>query len=349
MDPAITSHTLPSPKGPLHYLSAGPSSGPLLIFIHGWPGLALCWRPQLLHFSRLGYHCVAMDMLGYGKSPAPTDTSEYSCEATVADQLLLLSHLQQPSAVWIGHDWGCGPLWTLASHHPELCTAIISICIPYRTLELGLDTLLQTVNRTIYPADTYPWGPWDYQVFYERRGDDATRQFAAHSDKAIKLLYSRGNPAALDKPARTSRVTVNESWFGPDPPDIPLTATVLDESLYAALVEGLGRNGWHGATAWYLNHAANAKYNNASGKDAPRLEMPVLYIDARLDVVCGLGQSPLLPKEMRRLCADLTERCVEAGHWANLERPEEVNRYVEEFLGEKKNAVLGKKGEEGKL
>lgn len=163
MDPAISTHTLPSPKGSFHYLTAGSPTGPLIIFIHGWPGLALAWRPQLLHFASLGYHVAAMDTIGYGKSPAPRDdVSLYSCESLAADQLLLLKHLDRTSAIFVGHDWGCGPLWTLAAHHPEVCEAIVSICCPYRTLELGVQHLISLVNRDIYPESEYPNGQWDY-------------------------------------------------------------------------------------------------------------------------------------------------------------------------------------------
>jgi soluble epoxide hydrolase / lipid-phosphate phosphatase len=107
-----TSHYLDSPHGPLHYLLAGPSTGPLLIFIHGWPGLAKTWLPQLNYFStELGFRCAAMDTLGYGLSPRPTtNLSDYSCTSLASHQLLLLAELKTKSAVFVGHDWGCGPV-----------------------------------------------------------------------------------------------------------------------------------------------------------------------------------------------------------------------------------------------
>lgn len=336
MDPAISSHTLSSPKGALHYLSTGPASGPLIIFIHGWPGLALCWRPQLLHFGSLGYHCVAMDTLGYGQSPAPRDVAKYSCESLVADQLLLLEQLNAKSAIWIGHDWGCGPLWTLAAHYPELCNAVISLCIPYRVLEMGLEEELKTINRDIYPEAEYPYGQWSYQVFYEENSEKATREFDDNNDRCVKLVFSKGRAETFMKPAATSEVAKNKSWFRNKPMDIPLEATVLDQGLYEVLKEGLGRNGWWPATAYYLNHARNREYNKTENvKNEGVLEMPVLMIDAKYDGVCSVEQSPAFGAPMRRLCKDLREESVETGHWANLEKPEECNAFIEDFLRSK--------------
>lgn len=346
MDASFSSHKLNSPRGQLHYISAGPANGPLMIFIHGWPGVALCWRTQLLRFSALGYRCVAMDMLGYGQSPAPRDVSEYSCEKLVKDQLLLLSHLNASSAIWIGHDWGCGPLWTLACHYPEHCQAIISICIPYRVLEMGLPEILKHgINREIYPEDEYPYGQWDYQVFYEQSGDKATKEFNDNSALATKLVFSKANPANFKKPALTAGVTKNGSWFtGRGPPDIPLEYTVLDEEMYGILTEALGRNGWHGATAYYLNHKRNQEYNRDENvKNGGVLEMPVLYIDAKYDNVCSIEQTPSLMGPTRRLCKDLEETVVEAAHWANMEKPDECNAYIEAFL--KKRDLVPKEGQ----
>lgn len=340
MDPAITTHTLPSSKGSLHYLTTGPSTGPLIILIHGWPGLALTWRPQLLHFGSLGYHVAAMDTIGYGRSPAPRgDTSLYSCESLVADQLLLLKHLNRTQAIFVGHDWGCGPLWTLAAHHPEACAAIISISVPYRTLELGVQQLITTVNRDIYPTTTYPYGQWDYMVFYERSGETCTQQFEEASDKITKLVFSKANPSNWRKPSITSTVTTRGAWFATeaaDVPDIPLEDTVLDAPLYDVLCESHARNGWWGPTAYYLNHARNAAYNAPDRiANGGRLSMPVLHIDPIYDIVCSAEQQPLFLAETRRLCADLRVESVEAGHWANLERPAEVNAYMEDFLHSK--------------
>lgn len=46
------------------YIAAGPTKGPLLIFVHGWPAIGKLWKPQLETFASLGFRVVAPDMPG---------------------------------------------------------------------------------------------------------------------------------------------------------------------------------------------------------------------------------------------------------------------------------------------
>ena len=60
----------------LSYLSQG--DGPLVIFMHGFPDLAISWRHQMKAVSDAGYRAIAPDMRGYGDSDAPDDPALYS-------------------------------------------------------------------------------------------------------------------------------------------------------------------------------------------------------------------------------------------------------------------------------
>jgi soluble epoxide hydrolase / lipid-phosphate phosphatase len=102
------------------YLSAGPSNGPLLILVHGWPGIAETWKPQISAFAAFGFRVVAPDMRGYGRSTTTREAHDYRLERIVADLLVLLDHLQRQEAIWIGHDWGAAAVWALVAHHPEV-------------------------------------------------------------------------------------------------------------------------------------------------------------------------------------------------------------------------------------
>lgn len=321
------------------YLSSGPSNGPLLILLHGWPELASTWKFQLTHFGSLGFHTIAPDMPGYGLTSSPRSTSTYSLRSLVSWSLSLLSHLNAPTAIWAAHDWGSGVLWALAAHHPEVCTAVVSLCVPYRAIELGLPHLVSLVDRSIYPEETYPWGQWSYMRFYETSPEKAAKSFDDNAARGLKLVYSRGDPSGWGKPARTATVLSDGGWFhgqsGEKLPDIPLAATVLDEALYEELLDSVRRNGFWGANAYYLNHTDNAKYASEA-VNGGRLNMPVLFVDATFDAVCTTsGEGNRLAEGMREYSKDLTEVSIEASHWVNLEKPEEVNAAVERFLEKK--------------
>ncbi|KIW51293.1 hypothetical protein PV05_10030 [Exophiala xenobiotica] len=334
---ALKSNTYTSPTTgrPWSYLTAGPVDGPLIFFNHGWPGIALTWKPQLQAFSSLGFYVVAPDMPGYGGTWTSKDSSEFALEKLVPQFIELLHHVGRTDAIWVGHDWGCGPLYGLAAHHPEVCKAIVGISVPYRTLEVGLPTALKLIDRDLYPESEYPWGQWDYQVFYEQDPEAVDRQFESDLEKNIKLVYSRGNPDSVRAPARTSRVTKDKGWFGgPDAPtpDLPLPRTVLDQDLLNELVISAKKNGWHGASAWYLNHAANEKYALDKTVNNAVLRVPVLFIHTEYDAVCQTAHNPKLMAEMREKCEKLSEFVVKAGHWGALECPEEVNAGIAEWV-----------------
>lgn len=61
---AFTTHSLTygASSLTLAYTATGPAAGPLLVFLHGWPGIALNWSSQLSHFAALGYRVIAPDM-----------------------------------------------------------------------------------------------------------------------------------------------------------------------------------------------------------------------------------------------------------------------------------------------
>jgi len=47
---ALTSATFSSARHTTHYWEAGVAGGPLMIFLHGWPGIGLLWRAQMEAF-----------------------------------------------------------------------------------------------------------------------------------------------------------------------------------------------------------------------------------------------------------------------------------------------------------
>jgi pimeloyl-ACP methyl ester carboxylesterase len=50
---------------------AGDPSGEPVVLLHGFPELAHSWRHQLPALAAAGYHAVAPDLRGYGKSDRP--------------------------------------------------------------------------------------------------------------------------------------------------------------------------------------------------------------------------------------------------------------------------------------
>ncbi len=325
-------HSLGTPAHTTSYLEAGPGDGALLVFVHGWPGLASTWHRQLEHFAARGYRVIAPDMRGYGDSTVHDGPAAYRQELVVADMITLLDHLGRRRAVWIGHDWGSPTVWNIAAHFPERCVAVATLAIAFGTLERGWDGLLAVVDRDRYPEDTSPYGQFDYMAFYEKNAKRATSVFEAAPGNTVKALFRRGDPAVHTRPAARSTVTRDGGWFGgaPNAPDAPLSSTVLTERDLEELTGSLTRNGFGGPTGYYLNHEVNARYADAApGRRVLRL--PVLFVGAAYDQVADL-RSPTALDAMRSACPDLTAVTVPAGHWLQLEAALVVNEHIESWL-----------------
>jgi pimeloyl-ACP methyl ester carboxylesterase len=328
----IAERTVRTERHITHYLEAGPADGPLLIFVHGWPALAIMWRRQLEHFAALGYRCVAPDMRGYGGSSAPREREAYALELSVEDMTELLRALGAERAVWVGHDWGSAVVWALAAHHPELCIAVASLCVPYFANGFAPATLIPLVDRNVYPEAKYPAGQWDYQLFYEQDFEGARAAFEADVAATFKALYRGGSAKDRGRPSPTARITRDGGWFGGmgRAPDVPRDASVLSEDELGEYVAAFERTGFFGADAWYANNDANLRYA-ARVPGGGVLRLPVLFVHATYDVVCETVDSALA-EPMRRDCTDLTERVVDAGHWLPREKPVETNAALADWL-----------------
>lgn len=324
----------------IHYLAAGPSSGPLIIFLHGWPGIALTWKHQLEAFASLGFHAIAPDMPGWGKSSTRRIATDYTQQALVEGMLALLSDTGRSTAVWVAHDWGAAVASSLAAQHSEVIQALVLLCIPYKSAELGLNHLVSLVDRTIYPEDDYPFGQWDYMAYYEESFDKCMVDFEANIPGLLKILYTRPPPpgtdraAEISKPAMTASIRKNGGLFGghPAPPTEVLPAPLLEGEVFDAFVKATEETGVWAGSAYYLNHQANATYNNQA-PNGGKLDKPVLFIHAKFDSICTT-LTTRLAEPMREACEDLTEVTIEAGHNVALEKPEEVNAAVARFLVE---------------
>jgi pimeloyl-ACP methyl ester carboxylesterase len=327
----ITEHTIKTERHTTFYLAAGPEDGPLVIFVHGWPGLSVSWRHQLPALAALGFRVIAPDMRGYGRSSVNSQPADYAQEHIVRDMIELLDAIGREKAVWIGHDWGSPVVWNLASHHPDRCHAVASLCIPYYTLERGLDHLLTLVDRNLYPKNEFPAGQWDYMRYYQENVAEAIAPMDANVIQFIKVLFRRGNPADEGKPVFTARARQNHSFFGRSGiPDLPLDTSVVTEEALSMYVSALERNGFAGPTFWYMNDGANTSYAKTA-QNGGFLDMPVLFLNGRYDYVCDCIHSRLA-EPMRTYCRQLTEETIRSGHWMAQERPIEVNDALVKWL-----------------
>jgi len=333
--PPITEHVVRTARHTTTYLACGPADGTPIVFVHGWPELAISWRHQLPVFAALGFRAIAPDMRGYGRSSTYSRHEDFALEHAVTDMLELLASLGQEKVIWVGHDWGSPVVWSLASHHPERCHGVVNLCVPYISKGFAPVNFLPLVDRETYPETEFPAGQWDYMFFYEENFPAARAGFEANIANTVNVLFRKGNPAGRKKPGRTAMIRKQGGWFGPGAgaPAVPRDNDVITEQDAAHYTAALTRTGFFGPDSWYMNHGRNVAYA-AHAKNGGRLSMPVLFLHGAWDTTCETIDSRLA-EPMRQDCADLTEAVVQSGHWMAQEQPVAVNAHLARWLATK--------------
>ncbi|GJC84577.1 bifunctional epoxide hydrolase 2 [Colletotrichum liriopes] len=117
-----------------NYIFAEPASGRVVgtvFLIHGWPELSLAWSHQIPFLLSRGLRVVAPDMMGYGRTTAPKETSFYTLKRASDDIAALASHLGLSHIILGGHDWGGAVVYRAALWYPKLVSAFFVISTPF--------------------------------------------------------------------------------------------------------------------------------------------------------------------------------------------------------------------------
>lgn len=88
----------------IHFAEQG--TGPTVLLCHRFPEFWYSWRHQLGALAEAGFHAVAPDMRGYGRTDAPQEINRYTLLHLLGDMVGLLDALGSERAVIAGHDWG---------------------------------------------------------------------------------------------------------------------------------------------------------------------------------------------------------------------------------------------------
>ena len=153
--------------GGYHLRAVEQGEGPLVLMIHGFPGLAWSWRHQMEPLAQAGFRAVAIDSLGYGGSDRPTDPAAYDADRMQAYLIALLDHYEAEKAVIVGQDFGAQYAWNLAVRAPDRVAGLIAT-IPYDYDMAGRAMLGSTPPGqkhpplTASPANASP--PWPRSI-----------------------------------------------------------------------------------------------------------------------------------------------------------------------------------------
>ena len=114
----------------IHAVEEG--SGPLVLLVHGFPESWYSWRHQIPALAAAGYHVVAPDMRGYGKSDKPKVVEDYDIHHLTGDIVGLVDAMGEKTAILVGHDWGAVVSWNAMLLHPDRFNGYAAMSVPYR-------------------------------------------------------------------------------------------------------------------------------------------------------------------------------------------------------------------------
>jgi pimeloyl-ACP methyl ester carboxylesterase len=293
-------------------------TGPLVVLCHGWPELSYAWRHQIAAIADAGFHVVAPDMRGFGRSSAPADANAYSIFDTVGDMVALVAAIGEKQAVIVGHDWGAPVAWHAAMFRPDVFTAVAGLSVPppWRGRGRPLDTLRESRITNFY---------WQY---FQTPGV-AEREFERDVGLTMRTLLGRG----FSDPAASLFIEQGKGFLGDAQADRPLPDWLSQADL-AFFTETYTKSGFRGGLNWYRNIDRN--WELTAPWQGAQIRQPSLFIAGSKDsVITGLIGAKRVA-DMERVVPNLKRKLIidGAGHWIQQERAAEVSAVLIAFLKE---------------
>ena len=143
---AMENIIIPTPRGDIHGLTAGPEDGPVVIGIHGWSKRngVHTWAPMVEPLGAAGYRTIAVAMPGWGDSPKWERTAGKSAVVVILDSLGV-----ETAHALMGKSWGGGVSLDFALTYPNRVGKLILTAPAFRG---DLADLTQRLNKPVLMA-----------------------------------------------------------------------------------------------------------------------------------------------------------------------------------------------------
>jgi pimeloyl-ACP methyl ester carboxylesterase len=357
----------------VHMLEAGfeAPGRPAVLLLHGFPELAYSWRKVMLPLAAAGYHVIAPDQRGYGRTTGwddayDADPDPFRILNMVRDAIGLVHALGYRSvAAVVGHDAGSPVASWSALIRPDIFRSVVLMSSPFA----GAPSLpFDTANGAAPPRPAATDDELDaelaklprprkyYQNYQRTRGANDDMLHAPQGLHAFFRAYYHYKSAdwKANKPfplaARTAAELAKIPTYYVMDRDKGMAETVAVEMPSAAEIAACkwltddevgvyateyGRTGFTGALQGYrVRRGADPKSIAELHTFSGRtIDVPSCFIAGKSD--WGTYQTPGAVERMQSsACTQMVGfHLVDgAGHWAQQEQPEQVSNLLIGFL-----------------
>ena len=330
----------------MHVLEAGSRSGARagVLLLHGFPELAYSWRRLMPALAEAGYHVMAPDLRGYGRTDRAgvrydDDLRPFRMLNEVRDMLSLVAAFGYREVHLAGHDFGSLVASWCAVARPDVFRSVVLMSAPFGgTATLPFDTADSAatpadVAATDIDADLAGLTPprWHYRRFYATReaNDDLWRAPQGVHDFLRAYYHMKSADWSGNRPeplrewsatelARLPRYYVLDLGKGmaesvaehmPSAAEIAACEWLPDDELRVYSAE-YRRTGFQGGLQWYRSVASvSSIFGGGINADLQvfagrTIDQPSLFIAGAQD--WGIHQRPGAIERMEtQACTDL--------------------------------------------
>ena len=357
LPPRIRARILAGVNGlDMHVLEAGEDAAPCLLLLHGFPELAYSWRHVMPALADAGFHVVAPDLRGFGRTRGGDarhdgDVAQFRQLSLVTDLLALLRALgiDQTAGV-VGHDLGAQLAAYAALIRPDVFPSLVMMSAPFTgppglssaPPRADLDAALAMLARPRKHYTRYYSGPeanadmWRAPqglhaflraYFHVKSGDWAGNDPVPLASGTAESFARLPTYYVMDRGQDMARTVAPNM---PSPAEIAACLWLPDDDL-AVFAAKYGRTGFQGGLQWYRCRTEAAHIAELRVFAGRTIDVPAAFIAGARD--WGVHQSPgALDAMATRACSQFTglHLVPNAGHWVQQEAPEAV---VEAVLG----------------
>tara|TARA_B100000123_G_scaffold185478_1_gene138218 strand:- start:695 stop:1678 length:984 start_codon:yes stop_codon:yes gene_type:complete len=304
--------------------------GPLIIMVHGCPESWFSWRRQIPVIAEAGYKVVAIDVRGYGGSDKPHAIEEYTLKKIGADIVGIIDFFEEDQAILIGHDWGGPIVWYTSLLNENRISAVAGLSVPYFP------------QREVSPLDAFEVIYKDkffYQLYFQKEGV-AESEFEPDLRKYLESTYfsidARGMKKQFENPLNAMNKGPNAKYLD-DVVEFESYPDWINKDEMNYLINEFENSGMRGPLNRY--RAQRIDFEELKDFRDKKLKQPAALMVGSLDPVNffigdGYKDTEHLKEVFEPVYENLikTELINDVGHWTQQEAPEEVNRFLLDFL-----------------